>query len=237
MISIITVVYNGEKTIRHTLESVCNQSTQPGEYIIVDGLSTDNTAAIVKEYMEKYPFVKLISEKDSGIYDAMNKGIRMVSGELIGIINSDDWYERTALEKMQKAYTAHGSGIYYGIQRYLLDNKEYYLERSGHEFLAQKMIPHPSTFVTADIYKKYGLFDTSYKYSADLEMFVRYSKEKVPFYRLDNIIANFRIGGASSTPAAVKESLAVRKHYGLISRKQYNFKIIKMKIKSLLQYS
>lgn len=236
MISIITVVYNGEKTIRHTLDSVCSQSLTPYEYIIVDGLSSDNTVTIVKEYMEQYPFIKLVSEKDSGIYDAMNKGIQLANGKLIGIINSDDWYEKHALEKMQEAYAAHGKGIYYGIQRNMLEDKEYYLERSSQEFLASKMIQHPSTFVSADIYKEYGYFDTRYKYSADLELFIRYSRKEIAFYRLDCIIANFRIGGASSTPAAVMESLAVRKRYGLISSRQYNFRILKLKIKSLLKY-
>ena len=236
MISIITVVYNGEKTIRQTLESVCNQSVLPDEYIIVDGLSSDSTLTIVREYMEKHPFMKLISEKDSGIYDAMNKGIQLAKGKLIGIINSDDWYETNALEKMSEAFVANGSGVYYGILRYILNEKEFYLERANPEFLAQLMIPHPSTFVSADLYKDYGLFNLNYKISSDLELFIRYSINKIKFYPLNNIIANYRIGGASSTPKAGMESILIRKNYGLITRRQYYFKFLKLKIKSIINY-
>ena len=236
MISIITVVYNGEKTIRQTLDSVCNQSLLPNEYIIVDGLSSDSTLTIVRTYMEKYPFIKLISGKDAGIYDAMNKGIKMAKGKLIGIINSDDWYEANALEKMAEAFVAKGSGVYYGIMRWILNEKEFYLERANQEFPAQKMILHPSTFVSADIYRDYGLFDLKYKISSDLDLFIRYSINNVKFYPLDNIITNFRAGRASSTPKAGMESLLILKNYGLITSRQYYFKLLKLKVKSFINY-
>lgn len=236
MISIITVVFNGEKTIKDTLDSVCNQTLLPGEYIIVDGLSTDGTIAIVKEYMLRFPFIKFISEKDKGIYDAMNKGIQLASGKVIGMINSDDWYEVDALEKIWEAYEINGSGVYYGIQRNMIMNKEYYLERASHEFLAEKMIPHPSTFVSKDIYKEFGVFDLKFAFSSDLELLIRLSKLNVPFYKMDSIIANFRIGGASSTPKAAMESISIRKNYGLISAKRYYFSLFKLKLKSILNY-
>jgi glycosyltransferase involved in cell wall biosynthesis len=236
MISIITVVLNGEKTIKQTLESVCNQSFLPLEYIVVDGLSTDSTLKIVREYMVKYSFIKLISEKDDGMYDAMNKGIRSAKGELIGIINSDDWYEPNALEKMSEAFLKNGSGVYYGILRYISNEKEFYLERSNPDFLFQQMIPHPSTFVSADIYKEYGIFNLDYKISSDLELFIRYSLNEINFYPLDHIIANFRIGGASSTTSAGIESILIRKKYGLITNQQYYFKLLKFKIKSMINY-
>jgi glycosyltransferase involved in cell wall biosynthesis len=234
--SIITVVYNGEKTIKDTLESVCNQTLLPKEYIIVDGASTDGTITIVKEYMLKYPFIKYISERDSGIYDAMNKGIELAKGQLIGIINSDDWYEDNALEKMWGAYLTNGSGIYYGIQRNIIYGKEFYLERASHEFLGQRMMPHPSTFVSADIYKEFGVFDLKFAFSADLEILIRYLKLNVPFIRLDIIITNFRIGGASSTPKAAIESISIRRNYGFMSTKQYYFSLVKLKLKSFLIY-
>ena len=236
MISIITVVYNGEKTIRETLNSVCSQSLLPYEYIIVDGLSTDATIDIIKEYIQRYSFIKYISEKDSGIYDAMNKGIQLAKGKLIGIINSDDWYEIDVLEKMWKAYSINGSGIYYGIQRNILADKEFYLERVSHEFLGQRMMPHPSTFVSADIYKEFGVFDLKFAFSADLELLIRYLKLNIPFNRLDTIITNFRIGGASSTPKAAIESISIRRNYGFMSTKRYYFSLFKLKLKSFLNY-
>lgn len=236
MISIITVVFNGEKTIKDTLNSVCSQTLLPTEYIIVDGLSTDGTIAIVKEYIQKYPFIKYISEKDSGIYDAMNKGIELATGKLIGIINSDDWYEANALEKMRDAYINSGSGIYYGIQRNILDDKEFYMERGSHEFLDQRMIPHPSTFISKDIYNEFGVFDLKFAFSSDLDLLIRFYKKNVSFYRVDSIIANFRIGGASSTPKAAMESIFIRKNFGFISDKKYYFTLLKLKLKLLLNY-
>lgn len=235
MVTIITVVYNGEKTIRQTLNSVCNQSVLPDEYIIVDGKSTDLTLNILEEYKSQYPFIKVISEKDSGIYDAMNKGIKMAKGELIGILNSDDWYEPHAVEKMLNSYRKNGSGVYYGIQRNLLDEKEFYLERVHQDFLAKKMIQHPSSFISSDVYKKHGVFNLKYKYSADLELFIRFYDQKVSFFHLDDIITNFRIGGASSSVKAAKESLTIRYHYRLIGFTNYFRTLVKLSLKSILK--
>jgi len=98
LVSIITPCLNSKKTIRKTIESVINQTYKNIEYIIVDGESTDGTIEIINEYREKYKdCIKFISEKDNGIYDAMNKGIKLCSGSLIGIINSDDYYETNAV--------------------------------------------------------------------------------------------------------------------------------------------
>jgi glycosyltransferase involved in cell wall biosynthesis len=235
MITIITVVYNAEETIRDTIESVCNQTVLPKEYIIIDGLSTDGTLNIVKSYMQRFPFIKLISEKDAGIYDAMNKGLSMATGELIGIINSDDWYELNALEKMGKAYATYGSGVYFGILRKIKNGLDYYLERTSQDFVSERMIPHPTTFVSRDIYEKYGVFDLKYKYAADLEWVLRLAKCQVPFRHLDDIIANFRIGGASDSPKAEIESLSILKSYGNISPKQFAVRVLLSRLKSLLR--
>ncbi len=221
MVTIITVVFNGEKTIKDTIESVCRQTVLPGEYLIIDGGSTDGTPAIVAPYLKSYPFIKFISEPDQGIYDAMNKGIRQASGDLIGMINADDWYENDAIEKMSRAYAHHGTGVYYGILRYHLNNMEYYLERSSHNFPAERMIPHPATFVSRDIYDKHGFFNLKYRYSADLDFVIRLFKANAPFFPMDDVIANFRIGGASYTLRSALEALAIRRKYDLLSSRQY----------------
>jgi glycosyltransferase involved in cell wall biosynthesis len=235
MITIITVVYNGEKTIRDTIESVCRQTVLPSEYLIIDGLSTDGTQNIVEEYTSRYSFIKLISEKDRGIYDAMNKGIQLASGQLIGMINSDDWYEPTAIETMTQAYKEQGSGVYYGILRYLADDQEYYLERPSHRFPAKRMIPHPTTFVTKDIYEANGCFDLKYRYSSDLDFIIRLYKAGVPFHPVDNIIANFRIGGASYTTKAKIEALKVRRAWGLITDRQVKLTSMLLRARSLFK--
>ena len=231
MISIITVVFNGETTIRDTIESVCRQTLLPTEYIIIDGASTDSTVDIVKHYMEKYSFIKLISEKDNGIYDAMNKGINLASGELIGIINSDDWYEQNALETMFNAYKSGGSGVYYGILRYLKGEDDFFLDRVGQKFVGEKMIPHPTTFVSKDVYIAYGTFSLKYKYSSDLEWVLRLVRKNVKFSHVDQIIANFRIGGASATFKAGVESLQIRRAYKNITTKAFMIGLLKLRLK------
>ena len=115
LVSIITVCWNSEKYIRDTIESVLNQTYKNIQYIIIDGKSTDKTLSIIDEYKERFgDRLTLVSEKDSGIYNAMNKGLALVKGELVGIINSDDYYELDAVEKMVEQYKLHGSGVYYG---------------------------------------------------------------------------------------------------------------------------
>lgn len=205
------------------------------EHIVADGLSSDETFSILKAYKKTAPYtVNIIQGRDGGIYDAMNKGISMASGDLVGIINANDWYEKDALRDGSRLYSVKGTGVYTGIQRYWLDGLEFYLERVNHEFLGRRMIQHPSTFVSLDVYRKYGLFDTHYRYSADLDLMSRYLKAGVPFYQLDSIIANFRIGGASSTPNAVLESLKVRRRHRLISKGYYRKKYFETRIKQLI---
>lgn len=234
MISIITVVYNAQDTIRRTLDSVCYQTLLPFEYIIIDGKSTDNTLSIIAEYQSKFKFIKVVSEKDNGIYDAMNKGLKLAQGEIIGLINSDDWYELNALNVMYESFLKNGSGVYLGIQRFLENGKEFYLERANHEFISKKMIGHPSSFVTNDIYEVYGNFSTDYKYSSDLELMIRFISSGVNFYYVDNIISNFSLGGASSKPQAAIESLKILREKKLISKKNFYKKLLKNKLKILI---
>ena len=117
LVSVITVCYNSEKTVRKAIESVLNQTYPEIEYILVDGASKDNTVSVAKEYearfSEKGYTYRIISEKDNGIYDAMNKGIRAASGVLVGMVNSDDWYEPIAVETAVKAYEETGFEMFY----------------------------------------------------------------------------------------------------------------------------
>ncbi len=138
LFSIITVCYNSEKTIERTIKSVLNQTESNYEYIIVDGGSTDKTLDIVKNYEDAFNGrLKYISEKDNGIYDAMNKGIGMAKGELIGLINSDDYYELDALENIKKEYEKLEDEkkkhlVMYGFMRTVNDDKEIAVEFYHH---------------------------------------------------------------------------------------------------------
>ena len=234
LVSIITVCFNSEKTIQKTIESVLNQNYSNYEYIIIDGKSEDDTLAIIDEYCKKNNKIKVISEKDSGIYNAMNKGIKMAKGELIGIINSDDWYENDAIEKIVEEYINYGEGIYYGMERKIRDGKEYSIERNNINFISEKMIQHSTCFVGKSIYDRYGGFNENYKYSADYELMIKMKDNNVKFIMIDKIISNFTVGGASSTPKAAIETLRIKLKNGYISKREFYLKLIKLKLKLIL---
>jgi glycosyltransferase involved in cell wall biosynthesis len=235
IVSLITVCYNSEKTIERTIESVINQSYKNIEYIIIDGLSNDNTLGIIKDYAIKNKNIKYISEEDSGIYDAMNKGIEMSSGEIIGIVNSDDWYELDAVENILSAYEKTGEGVYYGLLRTIFHEKELAIERVHHDFIGEKIIPHPTCFVNKSIYEKYGQFDIRYKSAADLNFLIRLKAKNVPFYSLDFILTNFRIGGMSSSIQGAIDSLKVKRDNNIIPVKQFYIKYFELKVKHFLK--
>lgn len=232
LVSIITVCFNSEKHIEQTIQSVVGQTYAPIEYIIIDGLSEDKTMNIVKTYAQKYTSViKYVSEKDTGIYNAMNKGLRMATGELIGIINSDDWYELDAVETVVKAYEKYGPAVYHGIQRTYKFEKELGLQRTNYTRLNEHMIEHPTCFVPKTIYDKYGKFDESYQYVADYELMLRLRQNGVPFVAVDFILANFREGGASHLQKAVWENYDLWLKMGLMSRREYVYRSIMDRVK------
>lgn len=223
--SIITVSYNSESTIRDTLESVLQQTYDNFEYIIVDGNSTDKTLDIVKEYQEKFNGkLTYISEPDNGIYDAMNKGIRMATGDIIGIINSDDWYEKNALQSVAEHCIDAPCAIYYGAMRIIDESngKEIRCTLNHPEYIREAMINHPATFVSRQVYEKYGTFDCQYKMSADYDFIIRMTQlEDVKFVPVYDILACFRMGGISGTVNALLETMKIKKKYGMMTKMQY----------------
>lgn len=194
-VSIITPCLNSEKTIRDTIESILGQSYQIVEYIIVDGGSTDRTIEIIEEYVPIFQGrLRYISEKDNGIYDAMNKGILQASGSAIGIINSDDWYEPEAVESAVQCLQETGADVVYG-EIWMIDENGQREYHTSHSVFP----PHPSTFIRRDIYQKYGMFDTCYQIAADRDFLLRLMAENVRFARVNRILANFRETGISNT--------------------------------------
>ena len=231
-VSIITVCYNSAATIRRTIESVLWQTYQDIEYGIVDGASKDETLQIIKEYQKLFgERMKLVSEPDKGIYDAMNKGIRLAGGGLLGILNSDDFYEPMAVEYMVNSMTDDKYQILYGFMRSIRDNMEFSIDRRSHKFLREGMINHPACFVTKAVYEDYGCFDLQYISAADYDFMLRMSRiDAVKFYPVDYLITNFSLGGMCSTGMAWLELLRLRKNYGIISEKEYRKEIIKDRI-------
>jgi glycosyltransferase involved in cell wall biosynthesis len=203
-VSIVTIAFNSADTIGATLQSVADQDYSNIEHIIIDGLSTDNTVAIAKQFPH---IAKIISEKDYGLYDAMNKGIRHCTGDIIGIINSDDFFnsntvvtEVVAKMEAEKTDTLYADLVY--VHR-VNTKKVLRSWRTGtfktYKFLFGWMPPHPTFFVRRAIYEKYGTFDTDLTFSADYELMLRLLyKHRVPVSYLPKIIVRMRIGGVSN---------------------------------------
>lgn len=217
-ISIITPCLNSEKTIEQTINSVLNQRYTDFEYIIVDGNSSDHTVDIIKEYIPLFGGrMRYISEKDDGIYDAMNKGIKLARGNVIGIINSDDWYEKDALEKVVKFFSHNDTDVIYGKMNILTENAqlEEYPVGDLSALWYKMVIPHPTVFVRTEIYKRYGVFNTQYNLSADYELMLRFYNENVKFLFIDSVLANFRSGGESQHNRfqCIKEGYDISFHY------------------------
>lgn len=222
-VSIITVCFNSSKTIRRTFDSVLRQSYPDIEYLVIDGRSSDGTIEIIREYEPLFQGrMKWISESDEGIYDAMNKGIRMASGTLIGIINSDDYYEDDAVEIMVNAMTEDKYQILYGEVRTWRDGQEESVGLLTHTFLRDRMICHPACFVSRSVYRDFGGFDVQYPSVADYDFMLRMTEEKeVKFYPVYRLIANFTTGGMCATETAYLDLLKMQRNWGLISMWEY----------------
>ena len=202
--SIITICFNSEKTIK----SVLAQTYKDYEYIIVDGGSKDGTLDIVKKYEPLFEGrMKWKSEPDKGIYDAMNKGISMATGDIIGIVNSDDWLEADALQKVNNAFegnrskldTLYCGGIYYhsdwGKETLAVNLKSFY--KSAKLYLMSG-IRHPGTFVPKKIYNEIGCFDPEMKISADRDFILRCFYSGYYFLDIKSIVSNMSDGGLST---------------------------------------
>ena len=202
--SIITVCFNSEKTIEWTIKSLLAQSYENYEYIIVDGGSTDSTMEIVNKYKDEFNNIQIISEPDKGIYDAMNKGIKICRGELIGFLNSDDYYEPNALEQINDNY-AKDIDIIYGDTYFIDKYKDKIFEKKTEVYFIDeikqgRMIPHTSAFVKGELMKK-NLFDIEYKIVADYKFMLQLYLMDKNFSYIPYRINNMCIGGASTTQA------------------------------------
>ena len=218
-ITIITVCYNAEHTIENTIRSVLNQSYSNLEYIIVDGLSNDNTIEIINSYRTKFinkkiPFV-IISEKDMGIYDAMNKGIEAAQGQWILFMNSDDKIADSSV--LLKVFSKDNSGIdvIYGDSIQYDEKKKYPIKAKPIEMLPKRMpFMHQAVFVRSNLCKRYK-FDLSYKLCSDYDFFFKLYSEGVNFKRIDLTICYYYIGGVSGNNQlkALKEVIAIKKKH------------------------
>ncbi len=200
-VSIITPTFNSAETLEDTVKSVLFQNYPDIEYIIIDGKSTDNTLDIVK----KYKIDKVISEPDKGIYDAMNKGIRLASGDVVGILNSDDIYvSKNVIDKVVKAIKevdcCWGNLLYVDrkdenkvIRKWFSSEyKEGLFKKGWHP-------PHSTFFVKKSVYDKHGVFNLNFKIAADYELMLRFlEKHKIKSSFIREILVKMKIGGTSN---------------------------------------
>lgn len=237
-VSIITVCFNSEKTIERTIKSVLEQTYKNLEYIIVDGKSTDKTLEIVKKYRPLFKGrMKVISEPDQGIYDAMNKGICNASGELIGIINSDDYYETDTVENVVAAMKDEDYQILYGMLRVIKENEDTrVIVMPKHENLENEMLAHPTCFVTKKVYSDFGMYDIKYRSCADHDFMLRMRKHsEVVFIPVYKLLANFTEGtGMSAQESSILEALGMLAEHGIISKTRYRLILMKNRLKKLL---
>lgn len=239
LISVITVCYNSKNTIERTFKSVLNQTYKNIEYIVVDGKSTDGTLEIIKKYegiFEQQNIIfKWISESDKGIYDAMNKGVNLATGELVGIINSDDHYEELALEVIESEYSKDDTyDVYHGLLKYYDSGELSMIKGGDSRVLSNNMIEHPTCFLKKKTYEEYGLFNCKYKYVADYELLCRIKKNGGKFKLIEKTIANFYDGGAGDCLESVIEALRFRHEQGFIKKKTFIIKYIKIRLSRML---
>ena len=228
-ISLITATYNSAETLRDTMQSVLNQTFKDLDYIIIDGGSKDNTLDIVMEFEPKFEGrLRWVSERDKGIYDAMNKGVRMAQGDIVGILNSDDFFASDhVLEKVNDAFTENPAidGIYADVRYVDWDDTSKKVRMfSGKDFKREKlcwgkMPPHPSFYVKRECYDKFGLYSLDYPICADYDMFVKMIWEgNINTLYINDVFVNMRSGGTSSNGIKVHKKimkermLCVREH-------------------------
>jgi glycosyltransferase involved in cell wall biosynthesis len=228
-LSLITVVFNGASTLEHTIRSFLEQTYRNLEFIVVDGGSTDGTLDILREYDEHIDY--WVSEKDAGIYDAMNKGIALASGSIIGFINSDDFYvSSNVLANVAKVFANKSVDVCYGDLCYVKQFDTLKVVRywkssdfSLNSFEMGWCPPHPTFFVRREIYERYGMFDLSFKIAADVELMMRFLEvHRVCARYIPVLLVKMRMGGTTNRSLSNilkqnKEILRALKSHGLRS--------------------
>lgn len=207
-ISLITATFNSAQTISDCMESVLRQNYDNYEYLIIDGGSKDNTIEIIQQYEKKFAGkLKWISERDNGIYDAMNKGIKMSTGDVVGILNSDDFFTSNDIFRtIDQEFAKHPVDSIYGDIHFVkADNLNkcirYYSSKMFSPFWLRFgfMPAHPSFYCKRDIFERYGLYRLDFKIGADYEMMVRlFKKNKISSRYIPKDFVTMRTGGAST---------------------------------------
>jgi glycosyltransferase involved in cell wall biosynthesis len=229
IITIITVVLNGCRYVEQAILSVINQDYPQLEYIVIDGGSTDGTLDIIRKYEDRIDY--WVSEPDSGIYDAMNKGIALARGKLIGLLNADDYYEPSALQAVAAAYVAAPTaGIFYGNSYILQEDMGLRYKSYGHTRFWRGMgFPHQAMFVHRAVHTAVGSYDTGYRIAADYDFVLRALADNIPILYVDAPLVSYRNTGLSGSNlyASLNEIRRInRKYFGLLSLAHAGFLLL-----------
>jgi glycosyltransferase involved in cell wall biosynthesis len=217
IISVVTIVYNGIAHIEWAIRSVLSQNYARLQYIVIDGGSTDGTVDLLKQYEGQY--FCWLSEPDQGISDAFNKGIKIATGQLVGFLNADDWYEQGALSEVADAHRAAPQAVVHGRLRYWRDAQTPYYEFGGNDskLTSYMSVNHPTVFVPRVIFEKHGGFDLKYRHAMDYDLMLRFKSAGVQFIYLDTVLTNMLLEGVSDRRwlQTQKEVYTIRKNNGI----------------------
>jgi len=244
-VSIITVCRNSESVIQTAIQSVLKQDYPDIEYIIVDGDSSDSTVQIIRSYGKQIS--RFISEKDQGMYFAFNKGVAMASGDVIGILNADDFYsnEKVVSRIVKEFQTKMVDSVYGDLQYVSRDNTEKVFRHWKSQpfepalFLRGWMPPHPTFFVKRSCYEKYGTFNTVFSISADYELMLRFLyKHKISASYIPEVLVKMRTGGISnmSLKSRIKANKEDRLAWKINGIKPTSFTLILKPLSKLRQF-
>ena len=225
-VSIITVTFNSAGTLAQTMDSVLSQSISPKEYLIIDGVSGDETLIIAKGYEEAFKAkgieLIIVSEPDKGIYDAMNKGIGMASGDIIGMINSDDWYEPKAVETVTDCYIKRPFDLFYAdLRMHFADGRTFIKHSKNRKYTTSRDWNHPTTFITKSAYDRFGTYRTDNMHD-DYDLILRLKKADAEISVCNEVIANFRMNGMSHERSIKRAVQSIKLKYGIYRQNGYS---------------
>ena len=232
--TIITVVRNGATTLQKCINSIKAQTFQDFEYLIIDGASSDGTIDLIRDNSDVVSFA--MSQEDQGLYFAMNKGLKLARGKYIGILNADDIYFPNTLDLVQEAFRKDfNSDVIYGAMSYFSQPDQAHFIHSDE--LPNRMIFHPTCFISSKTYKRIGEFDTKYRVAADYEFIMRCFKAGEKFLGLKHALAVFSDGGTSARLRlrSILETSKIQAKYNSEPKFQRYTKLLRMLVATYLR--